>query len=57
MATKSITKQIAIKIRSAAADFYNALQQAQNKKTKDVVISKKCRELKGEDIKKFLGDI
>ncbi len=56
MATKSISKQIAIKKRSAGFSFANALEQAQHKKAKDVVVSKKCRELKGEDIKKFLGD-
>lgn len=56
MATKSIYKNINIKNKSVCRSLIKALENAKNKQSKEVVLSKKCIELKGSDIKKIFGD-
>lgn len=56
MATKSISKNITIKDKYFARSLVSALESASNKKSKKIVLEKKCREVKGEDIKKLFGD-
>lgn len=56
MATKSISKNITIKDKCFARSLVLALENASNKKSKKIVLEKKCREVKGEDIKRLFGD-
>lgn len=56
MATKSIYKSIHLKNRALCRGLVNALESAQNKKSKEVVMTKKVREVKGDELKKLFGD-
>ena len=56
MATKSILKNITIKDRRVGRDFVTALETAHKKKSKDVIITKKCSDVKREDIKSMFGE-
>lgn len=56
MATKSICKNVSIRSVSLSRKLINALENAKDKESKEVVISKECRELKGESIKLLFGD-
>lgn len=51
MATKSILKNISI-----SHNFVNALENAEGKKAKEVVLSSSCTEIKGEIIKEIFGN-
>ena len=53
MATKSIYKNINIRTKETCRRLANALENASDKQAKDVVFSKKVREVKKEDIKKL----
>mgnify|MGYP000956858469 CR=1 FL=1 len=55
MATKSILKNIDIKEKALGRSLVSALENAKDKDSKEVILSKACREVHGEDIKKILG--
>lgn len=56
MATKSFLKQIYIKDRKSAEKFINALENAENKKTKKVKINKRVEDITdSERIKKIFN--
>lgn len=55
MATKSILKTVNITDKYSAKRFINALENAQNKSSKEVVYSRTVSEAKGEEIKKIFG--
>lgn len=58
MATKSILKNVTIHGRSNCRKFISALEHAEDKKSKEVTISKPVRQVKSsEEIRKFLGDM
>ena len=58
MATKSFLKNIVIKDRKSAITFLNALENAEGKKKKNVVLKARVNDVKDEEtIKKlFLGE-
>ena len=56
MATKSICKNVSIRSLSLGRNLVNALENAKNKDSEEVIISKECRELKGESIRLLFGD-
>lgn len=56
MATKSILKNIDIKDRKMGRAIISALENSKNKKSKNVVLSRTCVEVKGEKIKDIFGD-
>lgn len=55
MATKSICKNITIKDKNLGRSLVNALENAQNKTSKNVIYSKMVKEIKGEKIKDLFG--
>lgn len=55
MATKSILKNVNIKGRSQVKNLANALEYAETRPAKVVILSKALNEIKGEDVKKFFG--
>lgn len=55
MATKSILKDVNIKDKRLAHTFVEALGRAENTKYEPVQLSKKCKELTGEDVRVFFG--
>ena len=55
MATKSILKNIDIKDNASCFALVDALEKAEGKRGKKVVLSKPCTELKGEALKKVFG--
>ena len=50
MATQSILKNISIRDKKSARDLVNALENAENKKSKEVVLSKPLKKIEKEDI-------
>lgn len=56
MATKSFLKNIDIKDRDMARSFVSALENSENKKSKDVVLKRTCQEIKSEKIKAIFGN-
>ncbi len=56
MATKSILKNINIRNKNLCRNFVNALENAEGKKAKEVVLSRSCTEIKGEIIKEIFGN-
>lgn len=56
MATKSVLKTILIKDRRSADSLVTALENASGKKSKDVTVSRTCRELGREEIQKIFGE-
>ncbi len=57
MATKSFLKDIVIKNRESANRFINALEKAENKKSKDVRIDKKVENITDEErIRKIFSE-
>ncbi len=56
MATKSVLKTILIKDRRSASSLVTALENASGKKSKDVTVSRTCRELGREEIKNIFGE-
>lgn len=56
MATKSIYKNVNIKGRDLTVGLVNALENAKNKKSKEVTITKSFQELKGDDLRKYFGE-
>jgi len=55
VATKSILKNVHINDRKLARGLASALENAENKSSKDVVLKKRLNEVKGEDIKHLFG--
>lgn len=55
MATKSILKEVTIRDKRLGFAFVEALENAQNKKSEPVQISRNCTELTGDKIKDFFG--
>lgn len=56
MASKSIYKNINIKSLSMCKRLVNALENAKNKSSKEVIYQKKVTEIKGSKIKDLFGD-
>ena len=56
MSAKSILKSVNIKEKHMGKNFVSALENAQNKHSKDVVLSKVCETVKKQDIKKLFGE-
>ncbi len=57
MATKSFLKNIVIKDKKSAEKFINALEKAENKKSKQVIIDKRVEEVTdSEQIRKIFSD-
>lgn len=55
MATKSILKNININEKHLGRNFVSALDNAKNKSSKDVVISKSCSHVRRDQIKSLFG--
>lgn len=55
MATKSIYKNIAIKDRHLARGLIRALENAEKKTSREIVISKKHHSASDEEIRKIFG--
>lgn len=55
MATKSILKDVQIKDKQLAHTFVAALDQVENRKYKPSPLTRECKELTGDNIKKFFG--
>jgi hypothetical protein len=53
MATKSIYKSVTIRNKQLGRNLVNALEHAQKKSSKDVVLQKKFQEIKGDKIKEI----
>lgn len=56
MATKSIYKNVVIKDARLSKNLVSALENAQKKASKNVKLSKSCREIKKEQVKEIFGD-
>lgn len=56
MATKSIYKNVVIKDAQLKKNFVLALENAQNKTSKQVQLSKPCRNIKKDQVKDFFGE-
>ncbi len=57
MVTKSILKNIDIKDRKMGRALLFALEKSEGKKSKEVELSRVCREVKGEKIKDIFGNV
>jgi len=55
MATKSIFKNVVVKNKQLSKQLVSALENAQKKGSKTVVLSKSCHEVKKSQIKDFFG--
>lgn len=56
MATKSIYKDVRIKDRASCNKFLSALENAEGKAAKEVVLSKKVQKLSVDKIKEFFDN-
>lgn len=56
MATLSITKNVNIKKKHLSRAFVSALENAENKTSKKVVLQRPYHEVKEEEIKKMFGE-
>lgn len=52
MATKSITKNVVMRTKPLARNFVHALENAEGKSSKEVVVDKTVHEIKGETLRK-----
>lgn len=57
MATKSITKNVVVRSKPLARNFIKAVENAQGKSSKTVVMSKTVHELKGDKLKEIFGAV
>ncbi len=57
MATRSILTSVNIRGDKQTKAFITALEEAKNKKGKDVVLSRKLREIKEEQMEDFINAI
>lgn len=55
MATKSILKNVDIKDKKLGKSLIIALESAAGKQSKDVVLSRRYKDVRGKDIKTILG--
>lgn len=55
MATKSILKDVRFKDKTLCRNFAAALEHAKGKKSKNVVLSRTCKEVPREKINDFFG--
>lgn len=55
MATKSILKEVRFKDRNLCRGFVSALEHAEGKKSKNVVMSRTISDVKKDDVKNFFG--
>lgn len=55
MATNSILRCVTIREKGLAKSFVNALENAQNKKSKKITIQKAVKELTKDQIKEIFG--
>jgi len=56
MATKSIIKNVDIRDKKLCGSFVAALENAQNKRSKEVAMSRSVTEVKGDKIKELFGE-
>lgn len=56
MATKSILKNVDIRNKKIGRDFVNALENAHDKVSKEVILSKPCTHVNRQDIRKLFGE-
>ena len=56
MATKSILKDIRITEKKLARKFVDALEYAEGKHSKEVKLSRTCKDIGKDKIKAFFGD-
>jgi len=56
MATKSILKNVQINKKDMAKSLVSALDNAEKKSSKDVILNRALDEVKGKDIKVLFGD-
>lgn len=56
MATKSIMKNVDIRDKKLCRAFVDALENAEGKKSKEVVLSRTFKEISGDKIKKIFGE-
>lgn len=56
MATNSIYKEMRVKDRKYCRNFVAALENAEKKSSKDVVVSKLVKEIKGDNLRKMFGN-
>jgi hypothetical protein len=57
MATKSILKNIVVKDRKNLRSLVNALEKAESHATDLPPLTKPCRDVKGEEIKKLFANL
>jgi hypothetical protein len=57
MATSSIYKEVRVKSRRLCRNFVNALESAENITGKEVLLSKRFQEVKGDNIRKMFNKI
>lgn len=55
MATKSILKSVDIRDKALAGAFVTALALSETTKGKEITLSKKCSDLKGDSVKDFFS--
>lgn len=55
MAIKSITKNVVIRSKPLARNFVRALEHAEGKSSKEVVVEKNVHEVKGDALRKMFG--
>lgn len=55
MATKSITKNVVVRSKPLARNFIRAVENAQGKSSKNVVMTKTVHEIKGSKLKDIFG--
>ena len=55
MATKSILKEVRFTNKKLARGFVDALEHAQGKHSKEVIMSRTCTDIKKDKVKSFFG--
>ncbi len=55
MATKSIYKNVNIKSKVLARNLVSALENAEGKKSQNVIFTKSFQEVKGDDLRKLFN--
>lgn len=55
MATKSILKNINIDNKQFARTFVKALEEAEDSKYRPTKLSRECKEITGDKVRKFFG--
>lgn len=55
MATKSMMKNVVVRTAPLAKSFIRAVENAEGKKSKEVIMSRGVREIKGDTLKAMFG--